>query len=674
MPENPFFTESTLPYSYPPFDRIRDEHFIPAFERGIAEHQAEVEAIASNPEAPTFENTVAALERSGQMLRRVAPVFDNLKITDENETLKAIDREMAPKLAAHLDAIILNAKLFGRIRLLFEQRKALGVDAESVRLLEVLHRNFALNGALLSDERKSRLKALNGEMAKLMTSLMQAIQAGRNASDVVVEDPAELEGLNDEVGRKLPGGGRRIPITNTTDQDILPLVDSRSLRRRILETSMSRGLRGDENDTQAGFLRLVQVRAEIAELLGYSSYADFHAADQMSASADAILGFLESLRGPALSKAGREGAAIQSMMDRHGAGTLSASDWSYFSEKVRKDQHSFDDTELRPYLELNRVLEDGVFYSANRLFGLSFKERRDLPVYHPEVRVYEVFDCDGRSMALFLTDFFARPSKRGGAWMNSYVDQSRLLGRRPVIGNHMNVPKPEDGKPALLTFDHVTTLFHEFGHALHGLLSDVTFPTLSGTNVPADFVEFPSQIYEMWTSWPEVVERFARHHETGEPMPKALFDKMLATRNFDSGFATLEYLKAALLDHGWHRLKPGEVPSDLASFEAAALARHGVSFEAIPPRYRSSYFSHAVSDQYAGRYYAYIWADMLVADAIEWFRSNGGLCRETGDRLRAWILSKGSTVDPMALYEGFSGRKPDSGALIRRRGLVEAGN
>jgi peptidyl-dipeptidase Dcp len=674
MEENPFFSESALPYHLPPFDRITDADYAPAFERGMAESLAEIDAIASSPAAPTFENTLVAMERSGSLLLRVAAVFSNMKGTDENEAIRAIDREMAPRLAAHRDAVLMNPALFARIHSLHERRGSLGLDPESLRLLEKRHERFVQNGALLPEEGKRRLKALNTEMAELMTACIQAIQAERNASAVVVMDPAELSGLPEGLGEKLPEGGRRIPLTNTTDQDVLPSIENRALRRRVMEASMGRGVRGGAHDNRRNLLRLVAVRAEVASLLGHASYADFHSADQMSGSADAILRFLRSLSGPALAKAGQEGAALQALIDRQGGGKAAPWDWTFWSERVRRETHAFDESELRPYLELNRVLVDGAFYTAHRLFGLTFQERTDLPVYHPDVRVYEVFDAGGRPIALFLTDFFARPSKRGGAWMNSYVAQSRLLGRLPVVGNHLNVPKPGDGKPVLLTFDHVTTLFHEFGHALHGLLSDVAYPSLSGTSVPTDFVEFPSQVYEMWTTWPEVVQRFARHHGTGERMPQALMDKMLSTRTFDMGFQTLEYLKASFLDHAWHRLGPNEVPGDVEAFEAAALERHGVSFEAIPPRYRSAYFSHSMSDGYGGKYYAYIWADMLVADAIEWFKANGGLTRENGERLRSWVLSRGASADPMSLYRGFAGHEPDPGALVRRRGLVQAGN
>jgi peptidyl-dipeptidase Dcp len=674
MPENPFLADSTLPFGLPHFDRIADSDYKPAIEQGMAEHLAEVGAIASNPEVPTFANTLVPLERAGRLLARVMAVFNNLKDAHSNEAIRALERELSPRLAAHEDEVRLNRALFARIDALHARGPHLGLDPESLRVLELTHMEFVRNGALLSAGDKARLKELNKEMAVLVTACTQNIQEERNASSVPLADSDGLAGPGPGLELR-QGGGWAVRLVNTTDQDILPSIANRDLRRRVMEASLARGVRGGAYDNRANLPRLARIRSEIARLLGHPDYASLRVLDQMAATPDAVLGLLRSLRGPALAKARAEAEAIQSSIDRTGRPfALEPWDWSYWSERVRKESHAFDESELRPFLEINRVLEDGLFHSANRLFGLTFRLRPDLPVYHPDVRVYEVLDADGTPLALMLADFFARPSKKGGAWMNSYVAQSRLLGQRAVVGNHLNVPKPPEGQPALLSLDQVTTLFHEFGHVLHGLLSNVHYPSLSGTNVPRDFVEFPSQLYEMWASWPEVAAHFARHHATGEPMPAALLQGMLDTRTFDTGFSTTEYLESALLDHAWNRLAPGEEPSDIASFEAAVLGRHGVAYAPIPPRYRSAYFTHSISEGYCARYYSYIWADTLVADAIEWFRDHGGLTRENGERLRHEVLSRGFAADPMAQYRSLTGRDPDVRALIRRRGLPEAGN
>ena len=678
---NPFFSESPLPYRFPPFDRIREADYLPAFARGMSDQLKEIDSIASAPGEPTFENTIVAMERSGQLLSRVKSVFSNLKEAHTNELIREIDRAMAPRLAAHDDAIHLNPALFARIRAVYGKRAGLGLDGESSRLVERYYSVFVRAGALLSDAGKARLRALNAELAGLGTAFNENVLDERNASSVLVRDRSELAGLSEaEVERlelaarfeKKPAGFL-IPIGNTTGQEALASLENRALRQRVMEASLARGGRGGPHDNRAIVLRIAAARAELASLLGFESFAAYSAANQMAGTVGAIDAFLSRLAAPALAKAGREALEIQAVIDRElGGFPLCAWDWSFCSERVRRARYSFDESLLTPYLELNRVLEDGLFFTANRLYGITFKERRDLPVYHPDVRVFEVFESDGRPLALLLMDFFARPSKKGGAWMSAYVPQSGLMGTKPVVANHLNIPKPPEGQPALLAYDQVTTLFHEFGHALHGIFSNVKCPLLSGTNVPQDFAEFPSQIHEMWAVWPEVVRNYARHFRTGEAMPGEMLDKMLASRRFNMGFATTEYLKAALLDQAWHALKPGQGPADVAAFEDETFSRCNAAFAPIPPRYRSTYFVHAFTDEYAGRYYSYIWSEILVAEGVEWFERNGGLLRANGDRLRTFVLSRGDGAEPGLQFREFAGKDPEVAPLIRRRGLDSA--
>jgi peptidyl-dipeptidase Dcp len=680
---NPFLSESPLPYRFPPFDAIGETDYLPAFASGMSSQLEEIDAIASNPAEPTFENTIVAMERSGQLLARVKAVFSNLKEAHINERIREIDREMAPRLAAHDDAIHLNPALFARISAVHGKRASLGLDGESNRLVERYHSVFVRAGALLSGAGKARLRALNAELAALITAFNENVLDERNASSVLVQERSELAGLPEpEVERlelaarfeKKPGGFL-IPIANTTGQEVLHSLENRALRQRIMEASLARGARGGPFDNRATVLRIVEARAELASLIGFESFAAYSVANQMAGSVGAVAGFLSRLLAPCLAKAGREASEIQSAIDGDlGGFTLRAWDWSFFSEKVRRARYAFDESLLSPYLELNRVLEDGLFFAAGRLYGITFKERRDLPVYHPDVRVFEVFESDGSLLALILMDFFARPSKKGGAWMSAYVPQSALFGTKPVVAIHLNVPKPQAGQPALLTYDHVTTFFHEFGHALHGIFSNVRYPLFSGTNVPQDFAEFPSQVHEMWAVWPEVVKNYARHFRTGEPMPGEMLDRMLASRKFNMGFATTEYLKAALLDQAWHAIKPGQGPADVAAFEEDVFFRCSASFAPIPPRYRSTYFAHAFTEDYAGRYYSYIWSEILVAEGVEWFERNGGLLRPNGERLRASVLSRGDSVEPALQFREFAGRDPDLGPLIRRRGLGEGGS
>ena len=680
MTGNPFFAESALPYRLPPFDRIDDAHYRPAFERGMAEQIEEIEAIAARPDPPTFENTIVPLERSGRLLDRVASVFFSLASAHTNDAVNEIRNEMAPRLAAHTDAILLNADLFARVRALHERRETLALDAEARRLVERYHVDFVRAGARLSDSEKERMQEINAELAALSSRFTQNVLDEVNAAAVVVETEEELAGLSEnEIASAAAAAAARglenryvLPLLNTSGQPALASLDDRGLRERIARASLARGSQGGEYDNREVITAMARLRAERAAMLGYPNHAAYVLERQTAQTVEAVNERLASLAPPAVANARREAADLQAMADAEGAGlALAAWDWSYYTEKVRADRYDFDAAQLRPYFEMDNVIDDGVFFAANRLYGLTFEPRPELPVYHPDVRVWEVFDAGGEPLGLFLGDFYARPSKRGGAWMNAYVSQSRLLGTAPVVGNHLNVPKPPAGEPTLLTFDEVTTLFHEFGHALHGFFSDVEYPYFAGTSVPRDFVEYPSQVNEMWATWPEVLENYAVHHETGEPMPADLLEKVLAMRRFNQGFATTEYLAASLLDQAWHQLTADEVPAaaDVETFEAAALEAAGVALDAVPPRYRSTYFSHIWSSGYSAGYYSYIWSEVLDADSVEWFKENGGLLRANGDHFRRTLLSKGGSVDALTLFRDFRGADPDVRPLLVRRGL-----
>ena len=680
MTGNPFFAESALPYRLPPFDRIDDEHYRPAFERGMAEQIEEIEAIAARPDPPTFENTIVPLERSGRLLDRVASVFFSLASAHTNDAVNEIRNEMAPRLAAHTDAILLNADLFARVRTLHERRETLALDAEARRLVERYHVDFVRAGARLSDSEKERMQEINAELAALSSRFTQNVLDEVNAAAVVVETEEELAGLSEnEIASAAAAAAARglenryvLPLLNTSGQPALASLDDRGLRERIARASLARGSQGGEYDNREVITAMARLRAERAAMLGYPNHAAYVLERQTAQTVEAVNERLASLAPPAVANARREAADLQAMADAEGAGlALAAWDWSYYTEKVRADRYAFDAAQLRPYFEMDNVIDDGVFFAANRLYGLTFEPRPELPAYHPDVRVWEVFDAGGEPLGLFLGDFYARPSKRGGAWMNAYVSQSRLLGTAPVVANHLNVPKPPAGEPTLLTFDEVTTLFHEFGHALHGFFSDVEYPYFAGTSVPRDFVEYPSQVNEMWATWPEVLENYAVHHETGEPMPADLLEKVLAMRRFNQGFATTEYLAASLLDQAWHQLTADEVPAaaDVETFEAAALEAAGVALDAVPPRYRSTYFSHIWSSGYSAGYYSYIWSEVLDADSVEWFKENGGLLRANGDHFRRTLLSKGGSVDALTLFRDFRGADPDVRPLLVRRGL-----
>lgn len=675
---NPFYTESKLPYQLPPFDKIKDEHFQPALEQGIVEEEKEADAIAKQSAKPTFENTIVALEKMGQLLDRARRTFSNFTGANTNPTLQKIEKEMAPKFAAHTDAIRLNGQLFARIEALYNERDKSNLDAESKWLLERYYKDFVRAGAKLSEEDKTKLKALNAELATLQTTFEQNVLKEKNASSIVVDDRADLAGLSDNeiaaavAAAKADGkeGKFVIRLLNTTGQPPLASMQNRALREKIMQTSLARNSHGGEFDDKEVVNRIAKLRAERAKLLGYASHAAYQLEDQTAKDVGTVNKLLSDLAPAAVANAKREGADMQAIIDQEkGDFPLAAWDWDFYAEKVRKARYAFDESQLKPYFELNHVITDGVFYAAGKLYGLTFKERKDLPVYLPEVRIWEVFNGDGKPLALFIGDYYARPSKRGGAWMNSYVPQSTLLGTKPVVANHLNIPKPPAGEPTLLTYDEVRTAFHEFGHALHGMFSQVKYPRFSGTSVPRDFVEYPSQVNEMWATWPEILKNYAKHYKTGDPMPTELLDKMLAAEKFNQGFKTTEYLAASLLDQAWHQLKPEQVPTDTLAFESEALHKAGVDYSPVPPRYRSTYFSHAFSGGYSAGYYSYLWSEVLDADSVDWFKQHGGLKRENGDHFRETLLSRGGSDDAMTLFRNFTGGEPDIAPLLKRRGL-----
>ena len=677
---NPFFDESPLPYHLPPFDRVETAHYLPAFERGMAEQLDEADAIANASEPPSVENTLVALERSGRLLDRVATTFFSLSSADTNDAMNEIRSEIAPRLAAHSDQILLNAELFERVKSLHEQRETLDVDTESLRLIEEYYTDFVRAGAQLSEPEKERMQEINAELATLQATFSRNVLDEVNGSAVVVDTREELEGLSDnQIAAAAEAAKTRelddryvVALLNTSGHPALSSLENRALRERIMAASLARNSQGGEYDNREVVSSMARLRAERAALLGYPNHATYILEEQTAQTVDAVNTRLASLVPPAVANAGREQADLAAIAAADGTELeVAAWDWAFYTEKVRAERFDFDASELRPYFEMNTVLKEGVFFAANRLYGVTFEERPDLPVYHPDVRVWEVSDADGSPLGLFLADYYARPSKRGGAWMNAYVSQSHLLETRPVIANHLNVPKPPEGEPTLLTFDEVETMFHEFGHTLHGLFSDVQFPYFAGTSVPRDFVEYPSQVNEMWATWPDVLKNYAVHHETGEPMPTALLDKVVATETFNQGFATTEYLAASLLDQAWHQLRVDEVPdaADVESFETTALEAAGVALPTVPPRYRSTYFSHIWSSGYSAGYYSYIWSEVLDADSVEWFKENGGLTRENGDHFRQTLLSKGGSQEAMTLFRQFRGADPDVGPLLARRGL-----
>jgi peptidyl-dipeptidase Dcp len=673
---NPFFSESTLPYHAPPFDKIKDSDYAPAIEEGMKNQLTEVEAIANNPEAPTFQNTFEAMERSGALLTRVTKVFFNLTTANTSDTLQKIKADEAPKLAAHSDAIFLNAKLFGRVKALYDQRDALKLDPESHYLVERYYKTFVRAGALLSEADKETLRALNQEEAKLTTKFEVDVLAETNDGAVVIDNKADLDGLSDSdiaaaaeraTERKLEGKWV-LALQNTTQQPAMTFLKNRAVRERLFNASVSRANHGGEHDTKSIVTRLAQLRAQKAKLLGYPDHATFTLDDQMAKTPGSAEKLLTGIVPAATAKARDEAARMQKMIDQEKGGfTLGPADWEFYAEKVRKAEYDLDETQVKQYFELEHVLQDGVFFAANKLYGITFKERKDLPVYQPDVRVFEVFDANGKSLALFYADYFQRSNKDGGAWQDSFVDQSSLLGTQPVIINVCNFTKPPAGQPVLLSFDDVTTMFHEFGHALHAMFSHIRYPLLGG--VPRDFVEFPSQFNEHWALDPTVFANYAKHHQTGQPMPQSLVDKIKRSRTFNQGYDTTEYLSAALLDMAWHSLPMSAPLQDANTFEAAALKRFQVDLPQVPPRYHTTYFSHIWDGGYSAGYYAYLWSEVLDHDAFYWFKEHGGLTRANGQRFRDLVLSRGGTQDVATTFRNFRGRDPIVEPLLIERGL-----
>ena len=677
-PSNPFVAASTLPFQAPPFDRIKDSDYQPALEAGMGAQIEEIEAIANQSTPATFDNTIIPMERSGGLLTRVSKAFNAVTGANTDSTLQRIQEQEAPKLAAHSDAIFLNGKLFQRVKSIYDSREAQGFNPEQTFLVDLYYKNFVRAGAQLSEADKTQLRSLNQEEAKLSTDFQNKLLAATKAGALVVDNAADLDGMSDgEIAAAADAAKSRgltgkwvLPLQNTTQHPAQASLKNRAVRERLFKASTTRTEHGDSSDTRATITRLAQLRAEKAKLLGFPTYSDYALDNQMSKAPASALKLLTDMVPAATAKARSEAAQMQTLIDKQNGGfKLAPWDWQYYSEQVRKAQYDLDESQLKPYFELNRVLQDGVFFAANKLYGLTFKERKDIPTYHPDVRVFEVTDADGKPLALFYTDYFKRDNKSGGAWMDSYVDQSGLMGTLPVVYNVANFTKPAPGQPALLTFSDVTTMFHEFGHALHGMFSKVQYPTLSGTNVPRDFVEFPSQFNEHWALDTTVFANYAKHYQTGQLMPKTLVDKVKNAKTFNQGFATTEYLAASLLDIAWHTLPPSSSQQDVDAFETAALKRFNIDMYEVPPRYRTSYFAHIWGGGYASSYYAYLWSEVIDDDAYYWFRENGGLSRANGQRFRDMILSRGGTQDVATLYRAFRGRDPSVEPLLEERGL-----
>jgi len=677
-PENPFYTASSLPFHAPPFNRIHDSDYQPAIEAGMAQQEKEILAIADNPAQPTFENTFVAMEKTGRLLQRAQAAFNCVTGANTDPELQKVRQELAPKQAAHYDSIYLNAKLFARVKTIYDERESLHLDPESQRLVKITYDEFVHAGAALSDADKDKLRKLNEEASKLEDQFTRGLlQATKNAA-YTTTDRSALAGLSDAQlasaaqaaeGRKVQG--YVIPLQNTTQQPDLTELSNRGTREALFEKSWTRAEQPGD-DLRPVVARLAQLRAEKAKLLGFPDYAAWVLQDQMAKTPDAVLHFLNELIPPATAKAKAEGQEIQARIDQqHGGFTLEPWDWNFYAEQVRKAKYDLDESQLKPYFEINNVLENGVFYAAHLLYGLTFTERKDIPVWQPDVRVFEVHDADGEPLALFYCDYFKRDNKNGGAWMSSFVDQNRLLGELPVVYNVANFQKPAPGEPALISSDDVRTMFHEFGHALHGMLSNVEYPSLSGTDVPRDFVEFPSQFNEHWATYPEVFEHYAKHYKTGAPMPAELAEKMRKARDFNQGYSLTELLAASMLDMQWHTL-PARAPlENVDAFEKEALEKSHVALPDVPPRYRSTYFLHIWANGYAAGYYAYQWTEMLDDDAYQWFEEHGGLTRANGDRFRRMVLSRGNSEDLEKMYEAWRGRAPEIGAMLKDRGLEQ---
>jgi peptidyl-dipeptidase Dcp len=679
-PSNPFYAPSTLPFQAPPFDKIKDADYQPAIEAGMVQQKAEIGAIANNPDAPTFDNTIVAMEKTGQLLDRAMAAFNGVTGANTNPTLQNVETIEAPKLAAHEDFIFLNTKLFARVAAIYKERVSLKLDPESLRLVERYYEKFVHAGANLSEADKTELKKLNEEASTLSNAFTNKLLAGTKAGAYVTTDKTGLAGLSDAriVAAAQAAKGRNvegfvIPLQNTTQQPDLVSLGNRATRQTIFEHSWNRTERGDANDTRDTIARLAQLRAQKAKLLGFPSFAAWKLEDQMAKTPEAALQFMDAIVPAATAKAAGDAKNIQFVIDaQQGGFQVQPWDWNFYAEQVRKARYDLDDTQVKPYFEIYNVLQNGVFYAANQLYGLTFKERHDLPVYHPDVRVFEVFDADGKHLALFYCDYFKRDNKNGGAWMSSFVHQSRLLGNLPVIYNVANLPKPAEGESALISFTDVTTMFHEFGHALHGMFSDAEYPTLAGTSTARDFVEFPSQFNEHWAIYPSIFAHYAKHYKTGDPMLEELAARIKKAEKFNTGYSMTELLAAAELDMQWHSLPAGTPLQKPDEFEKEALDKTHLNISYVPPRYRSTYFTHIWgSDGYSAGYYAYLWTQMLADDGYQWFVEHGGLTRANGDRFRQMILSRGNTQDLAKMYESWRGAPPNTKAMLKDRGLEE---
>lgn len=676
---NPFFSASSLPLLAPAFDQITTDSYLPAFDFGMKQQLQQMESIAASPTVPDFDNTLTAMEKTGEVLRRVSNVFFNMTSAHTNETIQKIQADVAPRLAAHSDNIRLNRQLFARIDSLRSRQDQLQLTEEQQQLLEKQYKDFVRAGAQLTDEQQMRIRVINEELSSLTTQFQDNLLAVTKERSVVVDDPGELDGLDPsetaaaaETAKTRGHSGKWVlSITNTTRQPALTSLNNRALRQRLWEASANRalGLNGGL-DNRPLVLKIAALRAERAAILGYQSHAAYQLQPQMAGNPEAAKKMLTDLVPAILKKNAEEADEIRDAMRQDGVSPeIQPWDWEYYAEKVRKAKYDVDENAVRPYFELNRVLQDGVFFTMNRLYGIEFRERKDLPVYHPDVRVFDVIDEDGSLLGLFYADYLQRDSKRGGAWMSSFVDQSGLLHEKPVIVNVMNIPAPAPGEPVLLSFDHVTTMFHEMGHGVHGLFSAVTYPTLSGTSVPRDFVEFPSTFKEDWAIQPDVLSHYARHHQTGEPIPEELLSRVIKARRFNQGYETREYAAAALLDLAWHSLSADSIPTDVEAFEDAALKACGLYDAAVPPRYRSCFFAHIWSGGYSASYYAYMWSEVLAADAFAHLLTRGGLTRQNGNAFRQAVLSRGHSRKPMKMYVDFRGQEPTVDALLIRRGL-----
>ena len=676
-PANPFYAPSRLPFQAPPFDKLKDTDYQPAIEAGMVEEIREMDAIAQNPAAPTFDNTIIEMEKTGQLLKRALDAFHAVSEANTNPTLQAVKTELAPKLAAHDDAIRLNEKLFRRVEAVFQKRDSLHLDPESLRLVEVVYDRFIHAGANLTETNKARLKQLNEEASSLSDAFTTKLLDATKDAGYQTAGQSALSGLSEsqiaaaaQAAHDRGVTGYVIALQNTTQQPALGSLTERATRTAIFQSSWMRAERGNVNDTRDTLARLAQLRAQRAALLGFPSHAAWKLEDQMAKTPEAALQFMEALVPLATAKAKAEAGDIQAVINAQNGGfPLQAWDWDFYAEQVRKAKYDLRQAEVKPYFELNSVLENGVFYAAHLLYGISFKERRDIPVYQPDVRVFEVIDANGKALALFYCDYFKRDNKNGGAWMSEFVGQSGLMKTRPVVYNVANLPKPAPGQPALISFSDVITMFHEFGHALHGMFSNVKYPTLAGTSTARDFVEFPSQFNEHWATYPSVFANYAKHHATGQPMPPELADKIMRARNFNEGYMLTELLAAAELDMQWHAL-PADAPlQDPDTFEQQALAKMHVDIAAVPPRYRSSYFSHIWGNGYSAGYYAYLWTQMLADDGYAWFDDHGGLTRANGDRFRHMVLSRGNSQELGKMYKDWRGAAPTVDAMMKYRGL-----